>query len=177
MVQRSYADHFKLSRYIPTITVVNHNPQRPDVRIIGAPFFNYHGTFNDTPALVTWDLDLLTFPPQLTFYSLLNASAADYWTSQLLQSSFKALNATGIYVLYDGKFRKSCVIGERDNSVSLVFAQSYNDEEGARFEVEVIDEDHVPMLSRSAAVVDLVRRFAEGQAASEPVSMPKGHEF
>ncbi|KAF9701996.1 hypothetical protein EKO04_000832 [Ascochyta lentis] len=154
-----------LSGYIPTIAEVNHNPPRPDIRIIGAPFFNYHVSLNGTPTLVTWDKDLVTYPPSLTFYNLLNASAADYWASQLLPASFKALNATGTYIPYDGSFRTLYVVGEHDNSVSPAFAQSYLDQEGARFEVAMVDGDHVSMLSRPEAVVDVVRRFAEGTVA------------
>jgi surfactin synthase thioesterase subunit len=52
------------------------------------------------------------------------------------------------------------VVGEHDNSVAPAFAQSYIDQEGAKFEVEVIDGDHVPMLSRPEVVVDIIRRFA-----------------
>lgn len=110
---------------------------------------------------MTWDLDLVTYPPQLTFYNLLNEPSADYWASQLLPSSFKALNATGTYIPYDGTFRTLYVVGEHDNSVGPAFAQSYIDQEGAHFEVEVIDGDHVPMLSRPDAVVDVIRRFAD----------------
>ncbi|KAH6637686.1 Alpha/Beta hydrolase protein [Boeremia exigua] len=150
-----------LSGYIPTIAEVTANPPRPDIRNIGAPFFKYHDPFNTTPSLVTWDRDLATYPPHLTFYNLLNASAADHWTSQLLPSSFKALNATGTYIAYDGTFRTVYVIGEYDNSVSPAFARTYIDQEGAYFEVVVIDGDHVPMLSRPKTVVDVIRRFAE----------------
>ncbi|KAF3049974.1 hypothetical protein E8E11_006219 [Didymella keratinophila] len=95
----------KLSGYIPTIAEVNYNPPHPDIRGIGAPFLDYHLATNGTPTTVTWDLDLVNYPPQLTFYNLLDTSAADYWTSQLLPSSFKALNATGTYIRYDGSFR------------------------------------------------------------------------
>lgn len=120
---------------------------------------------------MTWDRDLATYPPQLTLYNLLNASAADYWTSQLLPSSFKALNATGTYIPYDGTFRTLYVVSEHDNSVSPAFAQSYIDQEGARFEVEVVDGDHVPMLSQPEAVVDVIRRFAGGKVGSEGEEM------
>ncbi|KAL1650178.1 hypothetical protein SLS61_006101 [Didymella pomorum] len=151
----------KLSGYIPTIAEVNHNPPRPDIRCIGAPFFKYHLAANGTPTTVTWNLDLVNYPPQLTFYNLLDASAADYWTSHLLPSSFKALNATGTYIPYDGSFRTLCIIGEHDNSVSPVSVQSYYlDQEGAKFEVETTAVDHVPMLSMPEVVVDLISRFA-----------------
>lgn len=116
---------------------------------------------------MTWDLDLVTYPPQLTFYNLLNASAADYWTSQLLPSSFKALNATGTYIPYDGTFRTLYVVGEHDNSVSPGFAQSYIEQEGAIFEVKTIGGDHVPMLSRSKEVVDVIRKFVGEKLESE----------
>ena len=161
------ADSHQLSGYIPTIAEVNYNPPRPDIRDIGAPFFNYHVSRNDTPTTVTWDLDLVTYPPQVTFNNLLDTSAADYWATQLLPSSFKALNATGTYIPYDGKFRTLYVIGKHDNSVSPAFAQTYIDQEGAEFEVETIDGDHVPMLSRPEAVVDIIRRFAEGDVESK----------
>ncbi len=117
------------------------------------------------PTIVTWDLDLANYPPQLTFYNLLNTSTANYWTSQLLPSSFKALNATGTYIPYSGRFRTLYVVGEHDNSVSPAFAQTYLDQKGALFEVEYIDGDHVPMLSKPEAVVDIIRRFAEFEAA------------
>ncbi|KAJ4384474.1 hypothetical protein N0V86_000073 [Didymella sp. IMI 355093] len=105
-----------LSGYIPTIAEVNHDPPRPDIRGIGAPFFNYHLATNGTPTTVTWDLDLANYPPQIAFYNLLDTSDADYWASQLLPSSFKALNATGTYIPYDGTFRTLYVIGKHDNS-------------------------------------------------------------
>lgn len=121
---------------------------------------------------MTWDLDLVSYPPQLTFYNLLNTSTADYWASQLLPSSFKALNATGTYIPYDGSFRTLYVVGEHDNSVTPAFAQSYYlGQEGAKFEVETIAGDHVPMLSMPEVVVDVIRRFAgekvEGQYGAE----------
>ena len=58
------------------------------------------------------------------------------------------------------------MIGEHDNSVSPAFAQTYIDQEGTEFEVEIMDGDHVPMLSRPEAVVDVIRRFAEGDVES-----------
>jgi hypothetical protein len=167
-----------LSGYIPTIAEVNHNPPRPDIRGIGAPFFNYHLVANGTPTTVTWDLDLVNYPPQITFYDLLDTSAADYWTSQLLPSSFKALNATGTYIPYDGSFRTSYVIGEHDNSVSPAFAQSYYlDQEGAKFEVETIAGDHVPMLSMPEAVVDIIRRFAGEKLGGKREAESRGSEL
>jgi hypothetical protein len=39
--------------------------------------------------------------------------------------------------------------------------------EGAEFEVDVINGGHVPMLSRSEAAVDVIRRFAEDTVESE----------
>ncbi|KAF1928920.1 uncharacterized protein M421DRAFT_92046 [Didymella exigua CBS 183.55] len=70
-----------LSGYIPTVAEVNHDPSRPYIRGIGAPFFNYHLSATDTPTTVTWALDLVTYTPQITFYNLLDAPEADYWTS------------------------------------------------------------------------------------------------
>lgn len=162
-----HSNRLQLSGYIPTIAEVNQSPPRPDIRIVGAPFFNYQGPPNSAPETVTWDSDLAAYPPSLTFYNLLNASSAEYWTSQLLPSSFKALNATGTYIPYDGKFRTLYVVGEHDNSVSPAFAQNYIDQEGAKFEVEVIDGDHVPMLSRPKAVVDVIRRFVGETVVNE----------
>lgn len=145
---------------------MNHAPPRPDIRTIGAPFFNYQGSSNSTPEIVTWDLDLVTYPPSQTFYNLLDTPFAKYWTSQLLPASFEALNATGTYIPYDGKFRTLYVIGEHDNSVSPQSAQAYIGQEGAQFEVEIIDGDHVPMLSRPEVVVDVIRRFARDGVTS-----------
>lgn len=153
-------DNCQLSGYIPTIAEVTANPPRPDIRTIGAPFFNYHLSSNGIPTLVTWDLNLITYPPHITFYNLLNTSAAEYWTKQLLPSSFKVLNVTGTYIPYDGTLRTLYVVGQYDRSVSPAFAQSYIEKYGALFEVEVIDGDHVPMLSRPEVVVDAIRRFA-----------------
>jgi surfactin synthase thioesterase subunit len=51
--------------------------------------------------------------------------------------------------------------------VSPAFAQSYINQEGAEFEVDVINGGHVPMLSRSEAAVDVIRRFAEDTVESE----------
>ena len=168
----------QLSGYIPTIAEVTRNPPCPDIRGIGAPFFNYHLSTNGTPTTVTWDLDLVNYPPQLTFYNLLNASAADHWTSQLLSSSFKALNATGTYIPYDGSFRTLYVIGEHDNSVSLAFAQSYYlDQEGAKFEVETIAGDHVPMLSMPEVVVDVIRRFAGEKLRAKREAESRGSDL
>lgn len=112
-------------------------------------------------------MDLVNYPPQFTFYNLLDSSTADYWTSQLLPSSFKALNATGTYIPYAGTFRTLYVVNSHDNSVTPAFAQSYIDQQGARWEIEVIDGDHVPMLSRPDAVLDVIRRFAGEDTGSE----------
>lgn len=109
---------------------------------------------------MTWDLDLGLYPPSLTFYTLLPPSDAAFWTGQLLPASFAALNATGSYIPYTGKFRTLYVVGERDVSVSPEAAGRYVEQEGALFEVEAIDADHVPMLSRPEEVVRVVRRFA-----------------
>ncbi|KAF3033823.1 hypothetical protein E8E12_004388 [Didymella heteroderae] len=59
-----------LSDYIPTIAEVTQNPPRPDIRGIGAPFFNYHLAANDTPTIVTWGSNLVNYPPRHTFYNL-----------------------------------------------------------------------------------------------------------
>lgn len=152
----------KLSGYIPTIAEVTHNPPRPDIRQIGAPFFAYHPPDdNNHPTLVTWDRDLAAYPPALTFYNLLNASAAEYWSSRLLPTSFKALNATGTYIPYDGRFRVLYVVGREDRCVTEEFARGrYLGQEGARFEVEILGGDHLMMLSRPEEVVEVVRRFA-----------------
>lgn len=116
---------------------------------------------------MTWDRDLATYPPSRTFYNLLNASAAAYWTSQLLPTSFKALNATGTYIPYDGRFRVLHVVGREDRCVTEEFARGrYLGQEGARFEVEVVEGDHVMMLSRPEEVVGVVRRFA-GEGVGE----------
>lgn len=110
---------------------------------------------------MTWDRDLATYPPSLTFYNLLNASEAEYWSSQLLPTSFKALNATGTYIPYDGRFRVLYVVGREDRCVTEEFARGkYLGQEGARFEIEVMGGDHVMMLSRPEEVVRVVRKFA-----------------
>ncbi|KAJ4319348.1 hypothetical protein N0V94_003938 [Neodidymelliopsis sp. IMI 364377] len=106
-----------LSGYIPTIAEVTASPPRPDIRIIGAPFFDFHVSADSTPTLVTWDLDLVTYPPSTTFYNLLSPASAEYWTSQLLPSSFKALNATGTYIPYDGKFRTLATLIRRERNL------------------------------------------------------------
>ncbi|KAF3004833.1 hypothetical protein E8E13_004304 [Curvularia kusanoi] len=153
-----------LSGYIPTITSVTSPATHLDVRAVSPSYFSFHPSppsKNTTaPSLVTWDLDLATYPPSHTFYNLLNASAAAYWTSQLLPTSFEALNATGTYIAYGGRFRTLYVVAEFDNCVGPEFAWAYVEQEGARFEVEVLEADHVPMLSRPREVVDVVRRFA-----------------
>lgn len=69
------------------------------------------------------------------------------------------MNATARYIPYDGKFRTLYVIGEKDNTVSSELARSYIEQEGAKFEVLTIDADHIPMLSRTEKVVQIVRCF------------------
>lgn len=165
----------QLAGYIPTISEVQRTPPRPDIRSIGAPFFAYHPrspnphdtttittntSTSTTPSLVTWDLNLALYPPHLTFYNLLPPARATHWTAQLLPSSFAALNATGTYIPYAGAFRTLYVIGESDNCVTPAFARmQYVEQEGARFEVEVVKGDHVPMLSAAGEVAGVVRRF------------------
>ena len=56
------------------------------------------------------------------------------------------------------------MIGEEDNAVGRELAESYIAQEGARFEVQVIQGDHVPMLSRTNEVVGIVRGFVGGGA-------------
>ncbi|KAG9199947.1 hypothetical protein G6514_007751 [Epicoccum nigrum] len=163
------------SGYIPTIAEVTHNPPRPDIRQTGAPFFAYHPSDdNSHPTLITWGRDLAAYPPSLTFYNLLNTSAAGYWSKQLLPTSFKALNATGTYIPYDGRFRVLYVVGKEDHCVTEKVARNLHlKQQGARFEVEVIGGDHVPMLSRPKEVVGVVRRFA-GEKVREEDDDDKG---
>lgn len=88
------------------------------------------------------------------------------------------MNATGTYIPYDGSFGTLYVIGEHDNSVSPAFAQSYYlDQEGAKFEVETIAGDHVPMLSMPEAVVDIIRRFAGEKLGGKREAESRGSEL
>ncbi|KAH8727234.1 Alpha/Beta hydrolase protein [Phaeosphaeriaceae sp. PMI808] len=128
---------------------------RPDIRQISPSWFRFEGTQR-----VYWDNDLVNFPPSYTLFNLLGKAQADKWTSKLEPSSFAALNATAQYIPYDGKIRSLYVIGQQDNAVPLTLANSYIDQPGAKMERLSIDADHLPMLSRPDAVVELIRRFA-----------------
>jgi pimeloyl-ACP methyl ester carboxylesterase len=128
---------------------------RPDIRQISPPWFRYEGT-----SRVFWDGDLENLPPSFTLYNLLSKEQADVHTMKLQPSSFAALNATAKYIPYDGKFRSLYVVGSQDNAVPPALAQSYLAQAGAMWEVEAIDSDHSPMLSRPDEFVGIIRRFA-----------------
>jgi pimeloyl-ACP methyl ester carboxylesterase len=96
----------------------------------------------------------------VTLFNALPNDQMSAWSSKLEPSSFRALNATAQYIPYDGKFRVLYVIGARDFAVPPAFAQTYLDQEGARFENVTIDADHMPMLSRPEEFVRVVRGFA-----------------
>ena len=66
------------------------------------------------------------------------------------------------YVPYDGKVRTLYVRCLRDNTVTGEIVDGYLEQPGARFEVGVLDADHVPMLSRPEEVLGVIREFAEG---------------
>ncbi|KAH7401447.1 Alpha/Beta hydrolase protein [Pyrenochaeta sp. MPI-SDFR-AT-0127] len=144
-----------LSGFIPYISEVSQPGSRPDVRLTSPPWLRFQGTER-----MFWDGDLINSPPSFTFYNLLSASDAAFWSSKLAPSSFDAANATATFIPYTGAFRSLYVIGEHDNAVTPAWAQSFIDQPGAQFETLTIDGDHVPMLSRPQTVVDIIRRFA-----------------
>jgi surfactin synthase thioesterase subunit len=66
------------------------------------------------------------------------------------------------------------VVGKEDHCVTEKVARNlYLKQQGARFEVEVIEGDHVLMLSRPEEVVGVVRRFA-GEKVGEEDDDDKG---
>lgn len=146
---------FQLSGFIPYITEVTQPGSRPDIRVISPPWFRFQST-----ELAFWDGDMVNSPPSFTFYNLLSASDASYWTNQLEPSSFAALNATATFIPYTGAFRCLYVVAQHDNAVTPALAQTYLEQPGAQFETLTIDADHIPMLSRPQTVVEIIRRFA-----------------
>ncbi|CAO2656350.1 Nn.00g051530.m01.CDS01 [Neocucurbitaria sp. VM-36] len=144
-----------LSGFIPYISEVSQPSPRGDIRTISPSWFRFEDT-----ARVYWDGNTTTFPPEQTFYNLLPPAQAALWSSKLHPSSFNALNATATFIPYTGDFRCLYVVGEQDKSVPPTFAQTYIDQPGAMFETQVIDGDHVPMLSRSEVTAEIIRRFA-----------------
>lgn len=89
-----------------------------------------------------------------------NPAAAHFWSAQLRNSSFAALDAVPRYIPYTGAFRVVYVAGEQDNSVPPVLWRSYVEQPTAQFVFETLDADHVPMLSKPKEVVDLVLKYA-----------------
>lgn len=66
------------------------------------------------------------------------------------------------------------VVGREDRCVTEAFARGvFLGQEGARFEVEVVEGDHVVVLSRPGEVVGVVRRFA-GERAGRGRGRMKG---
>jgi pimeloyl-ACP methyl ester carboxylesterase len=127
---------------------------RRDIREISPSWFRFEGT-----SRVFWDNDPKA-PPSVTLFNLLPKQQSDIWASMLAPSSFAALNATATYIPYDGKFRSLYVIAAEDAVISPSFAQTYIDQLGAKFETVTIDSDHMPMLSKPEAFVEIVRSFA-----------------
>ncbi|OAL46144.1 alpha/beta-hydrolase [Pyrenochaeta sp. DS3sAY3a] len=148
-----------LSGFIPYTTEVSIPNSRPDIRALSPPYFLFTPPAPSSPLLVTPFALPTTSPPSQTFYNLLPASSASYWTSQLLPSSFAALNATATYIPYNGDFRCLYVVGLRDNAIPPAFAESWLGQSGAVWERVVLDADHVPMLSRGEETVEVIRRF------------------
>jgi len=128
---------------------------RPDIRQISPSWFRFEGT-----SRVFWDNDLVKLPPSVTLFNLLPKKQSDFWASKLEPSSFTALNATAKYIPYDGKFRSLYVVGNKDFAVPPAFAKTYLDQTGAKFEIVNIESDHMPMLSKPDAFVDVIRNFA-----------------
>ncbi|KAL5395877.1 hypothetical protein PMIN06_004353 [Paraphaeosphaeria minitans] len=148
-----------LSGYIPTIQEVNHPETKLDIHSVSPALFKY----NDDTGEVTSDGDK-DLPPQKAFYNLLPPKEADYWTSKLSFSSFDALNATATYIPYAGDFEVVYVVGKQDNSVPPAWAQTFIDQPGAKFIVEHLDADHVPMLSKPEEVTDLIVKYSKPSA-------------
>jgi pimeloyl-ACP methyl ester carboxylesterase len=142
-----------ISGYMPYITEVTQPESKPNIRVVSPSFFR----FTDG-GKVYWDNDLVNFPPEKTFYNALNPREQKIWVKRLKFSSFKALAANATYIPYTGDFKCTYVIGERDNSVPPAFAQTYIDQPGAKFNVERLDADHVPMLSKPDDVVNLIKK-------------------
>ncbi|KAF2827410.1 alpha/beta-hydrolase [Ophiobolus disseminans] len=135
---------------------------RPDIRQISPPWFRFEAT-----SRVFWDGDLAKAPPSVTLFNLLSKQQSNVWAAKLEPSSFAALNATAKYIPYDGKFRSLYVIASKDYAVTPAFAKTYIDQPGAKFETVTIDSDHMPMLSRPDAFVEVVDKFASVKEASE----------
>jgi pimeloyl-ACP methyl ester carboxylesterase len=142
-----------ISGYIPYITEVTQPETKPNIMVVSPSFFRFT---ND--GKVYWDNDLVNFPPKKTFYNALNSREQEFWVRRLKFSSFKALAGNATYIPYTGDFKCTYVIGERDNSVPPAFAQTFIDQPGAQFEVERLDVDHVPMLSKPEDVASLIKK-------------------
>jgi pimeloyl-ACP methyl ester carboxylesterase len=152
----------KIAGYIPTIAEALSSPPRQDIRLLSPPWFKFIPAAPTAPVLITWNGDLVASPPAETFYNLLPVAEAERWAAQLAPSSFEAINTTADYVPYDGKVRTLYVRCLHDNTVTEEIVDGYLGQPGARFEVSVLDADHVPMLSRPEMVVGVIREFAEG---------------
>lgn len=109
-----------LSGYIPYITEVTQPQTRPDIKTVSPSFFR----FNET-GRVFWDNDLENYPPSKTFYNLLSAKDAQFWSSRLDFSAFAALNATATYIPYTGDFKCVYAVGLQDNSIPPAFAYTF----------------------------------------------------
>jgi len=142
-----------ISGYIPYIAEVTQPETKPNITVVSPSFFRFT---ND--GKVYWDNDLANFPPEKTFYNALNLREQKTWVRRLKFSSLNALAGNATYIPYTGDFKCTYVIGERDNSVPPAFAQTFINQPGAQFEVERLDADHVPMLSKPDDVANLIKK-------------------
>ncbi|CAI6338967.1 unnamed protein product [Periconia digitata] len=171
------------SGYLPYIAHVQHPETHPDIRLVSPTWFAFwpNGSPSTIPLTVRWDGDLVNFPPQKEFYNVLqqeNPQQADYYVEQsvypspvesyttchyvkLRNSSFAALNAASRYIPYTGDFEVIYVAGKQDNSVPAPLWESYVNQAGAKFTLEMLDADHVPMVSRPRDVTDLILKYVQ----------------
>jgi pimeloyl-ACP methyl ester carboxylesterase len=149
----------QFSGFVPFLSELSGT--RPDIRNLSPSWFRFEGT-----SRVFWDGDMDSQPPEYTLYNLLPPAQARVHASTLQPSSFAALNGTASYIPYDGKFRSLYVIGARDNAVPPQLARAYVEQEGAEWEVQVIEGDHTPQLSVPDVFVRIVRVFVEEEKNS-----------
>jgi pimeloyl-ACP methyl ester carboxylesterase len=149
----------QLSGFIPFLSELSGS--RPDIRALSPSWFRFEGI-----SRVFWDGDMDNAPPEYTLFNLLPPDVARAHVSTLQPSSFAALNGTASYIPYDGKFRSLYIIGARDNAVPPQLARAYVEQEGAEWEVQVIEGDHTPQLSVPDVFVGIVRGFVEEEKNS-----------
>jgi pimeloyl-ACP methyl ester carboxylesterase len=144
-----------LSGFLPYIQDVLHPELRPDPREISPLWIRFTEDGKVYP-----DGDPAN-PPSVLFYNDLPEKEANFWTSKLQFSSFNSVAANSTYIPYTGDFECYYIIGKKDNTIPQSVAETWINQEGAKFEVDYLDAGHIPMLSQPENVARIIRNVAE----------------